>query len=440
VSARGVVSTDVTATTPIRLVTREQTRAVRDNSTALLIGLCTVAALLRLLLAYYFVSHYGAERVYRGFESCQIAASIVAGHGFSSPYGIPSGPTAWLPPAYPYLVAAVFKIFGVYSLASLWVLILVNIVCETLVVAALFRVGLRCFGPMTAFAGSVLWAIELGAASYSVRIWESSLSALLATLAVVVYLRLKDSPAKVSVWIGYGLLWGVMGLTNTTLLTLMPLAVGALLLQKGRRVWRPALAGLAIFLCTLTPWTIRNYVVFHKLIPIRGNFGPNLWYGNHPGVEGPADQSLNPTRNSSELQAYLQMGDAAYGKSRQQMALGFIAQHPGQFLGLTWSRMLYFWMASEALGSKWRAGISILAFLGLLLMYRDHSSAIAPFASALLLFPLPYYVTHAEAFYRHPIEPVVGLLAVYTCVTLMEIARGLVASRTVAGIPRMRTA
>ena len=196
---------------------------------------------------------------------------------------------------------------------------------------------------------------------------------LLATLAVVVYLRLKDSPAKVSDWIGYGLLWGVMGLTNTTLLTLMPLAVAALLLQKGRRIWRPALAGLASILCTLTPRTIRNYVVFHKLIPIRGNFG--LTYGMEiiPEWKAARSASLNPTRNSSELQAYLQMGDAAYGKSRQQMALGFIAQHPGQFLSLTWSRMLYFWMASEALGSKWRAGISILAFLGLLLMYRDHS-------------------------------------------------------------------
>ncbi len=42
-----------------------------------------------------------------------------------------------------------------------------------------------------------------------------------------------------------------------------------------------------------------------------------------------------------------------------------------------------------------------------------------PFASALLLFPLPYYVTHSETFYRHPIEPIVGLLVGYACVALL---------------------
>jgi hypothetical protein len=37
----------------------------------------------------------------------------------------------------------------------------------------------------------------------------------------------------------------------------------------------------------------------------------------------------------------------------------------------------------------------------------------------LLLFPLPYYVTHSETFYRHPIEPIVGLLVGYACVALL---------------------
>src|SRR5664280_1449345 len=102
--------------TPMALhsATREPAKAHRDNSLALLIGVCSVAFLLRLALACYIVSHYGVVRVYGGFESCRIAASIVSGHGFSSPYGIPTGPTAWLPPVYPYLVAAVFKVLGVY--------------------------------------------------------------------------------------------------------------------------------------------------------------------------------------------------------------------------------------------------------------------------------------------------------------------------------------
>ena len=389
------------------------------QSFALLIGVCSVAAVLRLALACYIVSHYGVVRVYGGFESCRIAASIVSGHGFSSPYGIPTGPTAWLPPVYPYLVAAVFKVLGAYSLASLWCLVLINIACETLIVVLLFRIGLLCFGPMTAFAGSFLWAVELGAVSYSVRIWESSLSALLATLAVLLYLHLLESPSRGRDWVLYGLFWAFAALTNTALLTLMPLPVAALLFRKWRQVRWHALVALAVFLCALAPWTTRNYVVFHKLVPIRGNFGPNLWYGNHPGVQGPADETLNPTKNRDEFLVYQQMGDAGYAASRQRMALGFIQQHPAEFIRLTWARIIYFWTASETFAPIWRACVSLLAFAGLLLMRQNAVAGIAPFASALLLFPLPYYVTHSESFYRHPIEPVVGLLVGYACVALL---------------------
>lgn len=411
--------------------TSEPAHTARNQSLALLTGVCSVAAVLRLVLARYIVSHYGVVTVYGGFESCRIAASIVTGHGFSSPYGIPSGPTAWLPPVYPYLVAAVFKLLGVYSLASLWCLILVNIGWETLIVVLLFRIGLHCSGPMTAFAASFLWAVELGAVADGVRIWESSLSALLVTLTVLLHVHLLKSPSRGRDWVFYGLLWGLAALTNTALLTLMPLSIGGLLFRKRYEVRWYALVALGVFLCALAPWTIRNYVVFHKLILIRGNFGPNLWYGNHPGVQGPADEALNPMKNRDEFLVYQQMGDAGYAVSRQQMALGFIQRHPSEFIRLTRARIIYFWTASETSGPIGSACVSLLAFAGLLLMRRNAVVGIAPFASALLLLPLPYYVTHSESFYRHPIEPVIALLVAYTCIALVNLGSGVVSAKSI---------
>ena len=43
-----------------------------------------------------------------GFEAGRIARSLVAGRGYGSPFNGVSGPTAWLPPLYPLLMAAAF--------------------------------------------------------------------------------------------------------------------------------------------------------------------------------------------------------------------------------------------------------------------------------------------------------------------------------------------
>ena len=50
-----------------------------------------------------------------GWEMGRIGASLASGHGFSNPFGPATGPTAWEPPLYPYLIAGVFRVFGIYS-------------------------------------------------------------------------------------------------------------------------------------------------------------------------------------------------------------------------------------------------------------------------------------------------------------------------------------
>ena len=57
-----------------------------------------------------------------GWETGAIAHSIATGQGFSSPFQIPTGPTAWIAPIYPYLCAGVFKVFGIYTTQSRFVI------------------------------------------------------------------------------------------------------------------------------------------------------------------------------------------------------------------------------------------------------------------------------------------------------------------------------
>ena len=67
-----------------------------------------------------------------GWEMGAIGASLASGHGFSNQFGVPTGPTAWEPPLYPYLIAGVFLIFGVFTKASAFVLLVLNSVFSAL--------------------------------------------------------------------------------------------------------------------------------------------------------------------------------------------------------------------------------------------------------------------------------------------------------------------
>ncbi len=62
-----------------------------------------------------------------GYETGHIARSIALGKGFSSPLnGVDTGPTAWLTPVFPYLLAGVFKLFGIYTYTSFLVIVTID--------------------------------------------------------------------------------------------------------------------------------------------------------------------------------------------------------------------------------------------------------------------------------------------------------------------------
>ena len=93
-----------------------------------------------------------------GWESVSIAGSIAQGKGFSSPFGVPSGPTAWLAPAYPYLVAGLFRVFGLYTEASAIAIEGINVIFLALTSVVLFRIAELMFDRRVAVWAGWIWA------------------------------------------------------------------------------------------------------------------------------------------------------------------------------------------------------------------------------------------------------------------------------------------
>src|ERR1700720_2848420 len=145
-----------------------------------------------------------------GWEMGRIARSIALGQGFSSPTDLLTGPSAWAPPVYPYILAGVFKLFGVYSQAAAWVILAFNSIFSALTCLTLYWAAQRMYGITVARATAWSWAFFPYAIYWPTRVvWETSLTAFLLSLALLLTLRMADRCPGRGAWIGFGLLWGV---------------------------------------------------------------------------------------------------------------------------------------------------------------------------------------------------------------------------------------
>src|SRR5438876_10950058 len=132
-----------------------------------------------------------------GWEMGRIARSIATGQGFSSPTDLPTGASAWAAPVYPYILGGVFKLFGVYSFLSAWVILVFNSVFSSLTCLTLYHIGLRLYGISVGRAAAWAWALFPYAIYWPTRVvWETSLTAFLLSLTLLLTLRMVDQTPR----------------------------------------------------------------------------------------------------------------------------------------------------------------------------------------------------------------------------------------------------
>jgi 4-amino-4-deoxy-L-arabinose transferase-like glycosyltransferase len=360
-----------------------------------------------------------------GFEMGRIGRALATGQGFSNPFTGVTGPTAWEPPLYPFLIAAIFKLFGVYSSASAIILLTINSFFSALTCVPIFLIAKRCFDERIARWTSWLWALLPSVMFWCTRwIWETSLAALLLAVIFLVSLVMEEKDGTVP-WFEFGFLWGVAALTNTSLLAFLPASALWICYHRFRRR-KPFLGGAvtaaAVFAICITPWLIRNYQTFDKFIFIRSNFGAELRLGNGPGADGTWMQYLHPSQNLYEMRLYRQMGEIAYVAERKRQAIAFIREDYGRFAILCVKRFIYYWggvprLAENPALAPFKNSIflasSVLAFWGLGRALRQHPSGAWLFFWLVVCYPLVFYFVFPHPRYRHPIEPELGILIVY---------------------------
>ena len=361
-------------------------------------------------------------------ETGSIAYALATGKGFSSPFRKETGPTAWLTPVYPLLVAGVFRVFGIFTRASFFVVVFLNALFSVGACVAIFHAGKRIAGLGVASGAACLWAIFPNAVMVPFEwVWDTALSALLGAVILWATLKLAES-SHLRDWCGYGLLWGFTLMTNPALGSLLPFLL-AWAAYRARRESKfasakQALAATSIAILCCVPWTVRNYVVFHRLIPLRSNFSLELYIGNNENYA--TRQFVYPPKitKERELLRYLRIGETAFMDEEESKALAFMRAYPGIVVELTAKRFVAFWTGLPNPIEAFKTTDSLLVrvllicntaaaiggLLGMIALFWKRSPFAFPAAVYPVVYPLIYYLTHPNLRYRHPIDPVVLLL------------------------------
>lgn len=361
-----------------------------------------------------------------GWEMGRLARSIAEGHGFSSPTDLPSGPSAWTAPVYPYILAGIFKIFGIYTAASAWMILAFNSFFAALSCWTIYLTAKRLFGEWTARKAAWTWAVFPYLIYWPVRVvWEASFTTFLLTLILWLTIRMADG-ARTRDWIIYGLLWGLVLLTNTAVVILLPFFLAWMVWEvrpRSLQLSGPMLCVLVAIAC-VTPWTVRNYHVFGRFIFIRDNLPLELHEANNNASSGLWTRSEHPGNDPASMKRFQELGELRFMDEKSRQLRAFIREHPDKFLWFTMQRVFYFWAAPPqaqivAGYDLWvarhvqfllAAGFSFAGLAIVFLRKGRYRWLLAPF---LLIYPLPYYMVNPFPRYKHPIEPVMLMLIVY---------------------------
>jgi hypothetical protein len=392
-----------------------------------------VALVLRLGYMWQFQSIHprqGVSVIPFLFESGNIAHSLATGHGFSSPFRVDTGPTAWMTPLFPLLLAAIFRIFGVYTFHAWAAMVLFNISCCTLACIPIYFAARRIGGIALAAGSAWLWAIFPNAILMPVEsMWDACISALLVATILWATLALERAESKrPRNWCVYGLLWGVALMFNATLAALFPFLAGwlAYRAQQQNRAWlRNAAAAVAIIILCCVPWTVRNYRVFHQFVPLRSVLGLQLWLGNNDQTQDIFRGDLHPIYNTPEREKYIAQGEIAYMQQKKQEAIEYMLSHPTREAHLILYRAISIWSGGtpypleDFIGTPSLRFRTVLAFnlvatlgtlCGIIILFRERSPFAIPIAAFPVIYPWAYYLTLALPRYRLPVDPIVVLL------------------------------
>jgi len=401
------------------------------------LSILLVALVLRLAFVLAFDTPAQVERGLWewGYEAGSIANSLHQDQGFANvwtrdvpPWNLGSGPTGWLGPAYPALVAWLLDLTGGLTRTTAWILFTIQSIVSALTCVLVWGLGTRLGSPR---AGRIAaWALVLHPLAIwhaAATVWDTTFAAFTFT-AVLAGLAACERDAGKRGWTYLGLLYGASLLVNAAPMVLLPI-VGWVAWRSRPKLlhWAGAFAPFLLAAAAVTlPWMVRNAGEVGSFA-LRTSLGVELRVGNHDGADGHYARDRHPSHSPAEFLRYRELGEAAYAQAASDDAWHWIRENPGRFIVLTLRRTAAWWIGEDPFSDprldygvaarddprswgKWilHLLVGVLGLLGAGFWARADRRP-RPYLMAMFLLPPVYCVTHVMERYRWPVEPLLLL-------------------------------
>lgn len=381
-------------------------------------------------------------------------------------------PSASVAPV-PILVFMAFM--GLFHNSGLQLIVLLQMALDLITVVLTYKISMHMFGNRQgALLAALLWGIYLPAiAVIEIRLEAEAFFTCFVAAGLLAYLT-GLSNKRFRYWIIAGIFFGLATLSREAFLYFPPILVFFTIIRSWRQ-WRQHLAQsgllLATFVLVLSPWIIRNALIFQAFVPGSTLTGYNMYRYNHlimSDERQPPDvvlqeilpflsedqvanlinnYNINPSlpvyfRNVSNtemervIEQLLTQPGFARGNENEvetdhlfrQATLKLIKEQPDRYLLLSAYRLIPLWtnLSREDGGlseSTWRLiGLVniVLLLLGTMTLIRLRRNILSPVILPILLligyFTLGHILVHARFRFVIPLIPYVMIFAAAQCV------------------------
>jgi hypothetical protein len=278
-----------------------------------------------------------------GAENLNIAQSLRSGRGFSDPFQEKTGPTAWMPPALPLLLSGLLWLTGDDVVVVSYIVLAfqaLTLVATGLLV--LFFVG-QTFKSSRVYIATGLFFVFLSYDfQYSFQLTHDGWLLMLGMdVLLLCHTLLPDHPGTWRL-----ALWGGIGGALAQIGPVFGLVWAALTFLKWPwfRKWKTWTFATSVAIITISPWIVRNYMVFGQFIPIKSNLFYELYQSQCVTLDGLVRNKTlvnsHPYHTGLERDQYRELGEKVYLYEKRERFLTSLQASSRDFVVRVWNRFI----------------------------------------------------------------------------------------------------